>query len=139
MFKLDNNFLEEVGLGSLSEDEKKPFLDHIYQELELRVGSMLSQGMTDQQLAEFEAIADGDEVKVTQWLTIYIHDYQNQDDYKTLAEKTGYDLNSVNLKVEYAASKWFEKYRPDYHDVIKSELNKLRQEIINNKDAILAP
>ena len=56
MFQLDDKFLEEIGLNSLPEEQKKPFLQHIYDELELRVGTKLSDGMTDEQLEEFESI-----------------------------------------------------------------------------------
>jgi len=37
MFQLDEKFLEEIGLNELPEEQKKPFLQHIYDELELRV------------------------------------------------------------------------------------------------------
>ena len=44
MFQLDDKFLEEVGLGSLPDDQKKLFLDHFREQLELRVGLQLSEG-----------------------------------------------------------------------------------------------
>ena len=43
MFQLDDNFLKELGLDQLPDEQKKPFLQHIYSELELRVGERLSQ------------------------------------------------------------------------------------------------
>ena len=55
MFQLDDKFLEEVGLGSLPDDQKKLFLDHFREQLELRVGLQLSEGLSDMQLAEFES------------------------------------------------------------------------------------
>jgi len=45
MFQLDDQFLNDIGLGNLPDDQKKPFLQHIYDELELRVGTRLSDGM----------------------------------------------------------------------------------------------
>lgn len=137
MLKLDDNFLNEIGLANLSEFEKGPFLEHIYQELEIRVGTKLSEGMTDQQMAEFEAIADGDQVKTTQWLTIYFPDYEHEEGYRKLAEKLNVEVGDAKLKAEYAATKWFEKYKPDYQSVVESELNKLKEEIIKSRDAIL--
>ena len=38
MFRLDDQFLKDIGLDGLPEEQKKPFLQHIYSELELRVG-----------------------------------------------------------------------------------------------------
>ena len=58
MFQLNDEFLKELGLDQLPEDQRKPFLDHIYSELELRVGERLSQGMSDAQLDEFANIID---------------------------------------------------------------------------------
>ena len=53
MFQLDDKFLEEVGLGSLPDDQKKLFLDHFREQLELRVGLQLSEGLSEMHLAEF--------------------------------------------------------------------------------------
>ena len=50
MFQLDDNFLEEVGLGSLPDDQKGLFLNHFREQLELRVGLQLSEGLSDMQL-----------------------------------------------------------------------------------------
>ena len=50
MFQLDNNFLQEVGLGGLPADQKKLFLGHFREQLELRVGTQLSEGLSDAQL-----------------------------------------------------------------------------------------
>ena len=44
MFQLDDKFLQDVGLGSLPDDQKKMFLDHFREQLELRVGTKLSEG-----------------------------------------------------------------------------------------------
>lgn len=69
MLKLDNNFLEELGLGGLPEDEKKKMLAHIYETLELRVGMKLAENMTDAQLDEFEKLAEAnDEDASLKWL-----------------------------------------------------------------------
>lgn len=54
MFKLDNNFLIELGLGALPAEEKNKMLAHIYETLEMRVGMKLAEQMTDAQLDEFE-------------------------------------------------------------------------------------
>ena len=50
MFQLDDKFLADIGLDSMPEDQKKPFIQHIYNELELRVGTRLSEGMSEAQL-----------------------------------------------------------------------------------------
>ncbi|PID32178.1 hypothetical protein CR970_01855 [Candidatus Saccharibacteria bacterium] len=69
MFKLDNDFLIELGLGDLPEEDKKAMLRHIYETLEMRVGMNLAEQMTDEQQAEFEGyIQRNDETGALQWL-----------------------------------------------------------------------
>lgn len=69
MFQLDDNLLQQLGLGSLPPAEKNKMLAHIYETLELRVGMRLAEQMTDQQLDEFEAFIDkNDEPGALKWL-----------------------------------------------------------------------
>lgn len=80
MLKLDNNLLDELGLGSLPEDQKKGMLQHIYETLELRVGTQLANQMTDQQLEEFEQFiddgGDGNQAQALQWLETNLPNYK---------------------------------------------------------------
>jgi len=80
MLKLDNNLLNELGLGALPEDQKKAMLQHIYETLELRVGTNLANQMTDQQLEEFEKfIDDGGDANQSQalsWLETNLPNYK---------------------------------------------------------------
>lgn len=67
--KLDDNLLVELGLGGLPAEEKKAFLAHIYEKLELNVGVKLAEQMSEQQLAEFEQLINaGDESGAFRWL-----------------------------------------------------------------------
>ena len=80
MLKLDNNLLQELGLGALPEDQKKAMLQHIYETLELRVGTQLANQMTDKQLEEFERFIDagGDQnqSQALQWLESNLPNYK---------------------------------------------------------------
>ncbi len=58
MFKLDDNLLRELGLGTLPAAEKNRMLQHIYETLEMRVGMKLAEQMTNEQLDEFEGFID---------------------------------------------------------------------------------
>lgn len=67
--KLDNNLLDELGLGALPADEKQKMLSHIYETLEMRVGVRLAEQMSDQQLDEFESFINAnDEAGALRWL-----------------------------------------------------------------------
>jgi len=137
MFQLDDKFLEDVGLSGMPEEQKKPFLQHIYDELELRVGTKLSEGMSDGQLEEFESIIDRKDDVITEWLSKYAPDYHNDQSFGRIQQATGLDINDPGLRAEYTATKWLEVNRPDYRDVVASVLDELKKEISGNKDAIL--
>lgn len=80
MLKLDNNLLDELGLGNLPEDQKRAMLQHIYDTLELRVGTNLANQMTDQQLEEFEKFiddgGDANQAQALQWLETNLPNYK---------------------------------------------------------------
>lgn len=77
MFQLDDNLLQELGLGSLPPAEKNKMLAHIYETLELRVGMKLAEQMTDAQLDEFEGFIDrNDEAGALHWLETNFPDYK---------------------------------------------------------------
>ena len=77
MFKLDDNLLKELGLGSLPPAEKNKMLNHIYETLEMRVGMKLAQKMTNDQLNEFESFIDrSDEAGALRWLESNFPDYK---------------------------------------------------------------
>ncbi len=136
MFQLDDKFLQEVGMGELPEEQKSAFLQHIYEELELRVGTKLADSLTDVQLSEFEGFVDKDGEKVSKWLAENIPNYLDNEDYKKFVSSAPADSDQKSLMAEYTSLKWLQKNRPDYKEVVASELAKLREEITANKDKI---
>lgn len=137
MFQLDDKFLADIGLDSMPEDQKKPFLQHIYNELELRVGTRLSDGMSEAQLEEFESIIDRKEEVITSWLSEHAPDYANEESFHKIQQATGLDVNDQGLRAEYAATKWLEVNRPDYRDVVASVLEEIKREVVANKDKLV--
>ena len=137
MFQLDDQFLQDVGLGDLPEDQRQAFLQHIYSELELRVGTKLSVGLSDDQMGEFEAFIDRDAETVEQWFSAHLPNYEEQQDYQQLKAGAPESASALDVLCEYGSLKWLELNRPDYRQVVASELEKLKQEIAQNKEAIL--
>lgn len=138
MFQLDDKFLEDIGLAEMPADEKAAFLDHIYNELELRVGTKLSDGLSEEQLEQFEKIIDKDEATITAWLDRYVPDYHNDEVFLRLQSATKLDPNDPNLRSEYVATKWLEVNRPDYRQVVSQVLDELKREISSNKDKLVS-
>ncbi|NLA43178.1 hypothetical protein GX865_03460 [Candidatus Saccharibacteria bacterium] len=138
MFKLDDKFLQEIGLGDLPEDQKQAFLEQVYSSLEERVGVRLSEGLTDAQFEEFEGIIDRDPAKVAGWLGTYVPNFQQDESFIRLQQSSGMQPDDITLHAEYAATKWLEVNRPNYRDVVAQVMQELKTEISQNKDAILS-
>jgi hypothetical protein len=109
MFKLDDNLLKELGLGELPPQEKNRMLAHIYETLEMRVGMRLAEGMSEQQLDEFEQL---------------------------MPLET--DTDEQKRQKEQDALKWLESNFPNYKQVVADELEKLKNEIKAAAPQILA-
>lgn len=137
MFQLNEEFLKELGLDKLPQEQRKPFLQHIYSELELRVGERLSQGMSEAQLDEFANIIDKTPGVVEGFLAKYAPNYQQEPMFQRLLQASGAAADDTRLRDEFAATKWLEVNRPDYRDVVAAVMNELKKEIIANRDAIL--
>lgn len=76
--KLDNNLLEELGLGALPEHEKQLLLRQIYEKLEMNVGVRLADQMSNEQLDEFEKFVDANDDKgAFHWLETNFPNYKD--------------------------------------------------------------
>ena len=58
MIKIDDDFVNEVGLSTMPPEEKEIFKAEAKEELEMRVGERLSQDLSEAQLEEFSQIED---------------------------------------------------------------------------------
>ena len=94
--QLDDNFLQEMGLSAMPEEQKQKFLDYVQEELEVRIGQRISRGLTETQLNEFDMIKDQAE-----------------------------------------ATKWLEKNRPDYREIVNRTIEEMKQEIRANRSKLL--
>jgi hypothetical protein len=137
MFQLDDKFLQDLGLDQLPEDQKQAFKEHIYSELELRVGVRLSNGLSDEQLSEFESFVDRNDEKVRGWVAANSPDYMNDPAFQQLKENAPQGAEDAVLLAEYASLKWLGMNRPDYRDVVTQVLDELKREIMTNRDTIL--
>ncbi|MCA9341884.1 hypothetical protein KC945_00600 [Candidatus Saccharibacteria bacterium] len=137
MFQLDDKFLQDVGLGGMPEEQKQAFLAYFREQLELRVGTRLSEGLTDAQLDEFESFIDRDEDKVNTWLAANVPNFAEDQVWQQLKAGAPSDIPELVVKAEYASLKWLGLNRPDYRDVVAAVMQELKNETIKNRDAIL--
>lgn len=94
--KFDDNFLQEMGLSAMPEDQKQAFLKYVQEELEVRIGERISKGLTEVQLNEFDLITDQAE-----------------------------------------ATKWLEKNRPDYREIVTRTIEEMKSEIRANRSKLI--
>lgn len=138
MFQLDDQFLTDIGLNDLPEDQKKPFLQYVYDKLELAVGMELAEGLTEAQEEEFGRIIDRNNDVITNWLSLNAPNYQEDEGFKRIMQAYNLtDPNDLSLRDEYAATKWLEVNRPNYKEIVLNTMNAIKSEIASNKDAIL--
>ena len=67
---ITEQFLNDLGLGSVSEEEKARMLAHIQETLEERIGARIEQAVNDDtKMDEFDNLsAGGDKQAVSNWL-----------------------------------------------------------------------
>ena len=55
---IDDEFLKEVGLSVMPEEQKRAFLEYVEGEIEVRIGERISEGIPVKKLREFEKLGD---------------------------------------------------------------------------------
>ncbi|MBR3328987.1 hypothetical protein IKG29_00445 [Candidatus Saccharibacteria bacterium] len=94
--EFNEQFLQEMGLSAMPEDQKQKFLDYVQEELEIRIGERISKGLTETQLNEFDMITDPVE-----------------------------------------ATKWLERNRPDYREIVNRTIEEMKEEIRANRNKLI--
>ena len=106
--KLDQSLLEELGLGSLPESEKRALLNHIYETLEMRVGMRLADQMTNEQLDEFERYFEAkDDNGAFHWLET------NFPNYKEIVQE---EFNKLKNEVKQSSPQILQASQPGQID-----------------------
>ena len=70
--QIDEQFMNEVGLGDMPAAEKRAFIDHATEELEVRIGQRIGSQLSESQLAEFDHAANAG--TLCAWLERHIPD-----------------------------------------------------------------
>ena len=143
MPQLNDQFLQDVGLGVLPEHERTGMLDQMKKTLETNVGMEIYKNLQDYQLQEFEGfmplndengqVINSEEAANTnaqRWLDV------NVPTYKTNAALQPY-LNDPARIRDFAAMNWLQRNFPAYRNVVSAERNKLMTEVRNNVPQII--
>lgn len=136
MFELDDKFFEEIGLSSMPPAERQSFRDHVQEEIQVRVGERISDGMTLEKMEEFEGIVDNAPNYVASWVEKNSPNHREDRIFQALKEQNP-GLADEEVMAEYASMKWLEINRPDFTQIVATVFDEMKAELKANADKIL--
>ena len=128
MIRVDENFLRETGLGDLDEMQRTAFIEEAQRLLENRIGEKLSEGLSLEQLEEFDGIMKKDKNVMIKALA-KLGDYRIDEVYQNLLKRYGVTEGTVDILSEYLSVKWIQTNRPNYAEVSRQVFEELKQEV----------
>ena len=136
--RIDRQLLRDLGLSSLPDDLQPMFLRHIYETLELRVGIVLANSMSESQLDEFERLVDGDVSFAERVLDTVTPGWQEDEAFLERCHEADESGAPVRLVViDQAALAWLEDSFPYYREVVRAQYHRLLANILARREAIL--
>lgn len=137
MYSIDNSFLEQVGLSSMPEEQKGPFLEYAQEQLEVRIGEQMSAVLSEAQLDEFEKIINNDPEVISTWAT-RLGDYKRDTVFTTILENLSGDPDDPEVLTSYITAKWLDQNCPQYTQIIENSLSGLKEEVSSQRNSFLA-
>jgi hypothetical protein len=117
MLKIDDNLLQQLGLGNLPTEEKRGLLTHIYETLEMRVGMRLADQMTNEQLDEFETYFEAkDDAGAFKWLETNFPNYKDivNEEFEKLKTEVGQSAPQILAASQQVSSPSQSQPAPPY-------------------------
>lgn len=74
---LGDDFLRDLRLDGLSDEQKNNFLHHMLEVLQVRVGAVLAESLTDEQAEDFAKLDEYDHHAAWNWLEQNCPQYKN--------------------------------------------------------------
>ncbi|NCU43954.1 hypothetical protein EOL71_03250 [Candidatus Saccharibacteria bacterium] len=136
MFELDDRFFDEIGLNQMPEAEKASFKEHIQEEIQVRIGERIADGMTVEKMQEFEQIIDNIPGYVQDWLTKNSPNYLADKIYQALKSQNP-DMSDSQVLSEYASMQWLNINRPDFTQIIATVFDEMKKELRANAGKLL--
>ena len=127
MIKFDNEFWESIDATGFSAEQKKEFEAEVVHELEIRIGTEISEGMAEYQIEEFEMLNKGEPSIIADWLVKNHPGYTECKEYLHLKQK-GYD--DEYLLYNLATMLWLQTNKPDYTRIVNDQSDIVFREIM---------
>jgi hypothetical protein len=126
---MNDELITELGLEALTSEQQQRIID----ELNMRVGEALVADLSEAQIAEYEAIINGEQEVITSWLQTNDPSYADTVAYQQLTEGYDEDPDKVPADKVYASMAWVEKNNPNLGQIvarIKAELKENFQQYL---------
>lgn len=136
--RFDQQFLIDCGLGSLDAETARSLLVSAQQQMEERVGSRLSEGLSDEQMDEFDSFVSRDDQRVDAWLAANSPGYEQDPIYQQLKGGAPAAFPANVLRAEYCSLVWLSIHRPGYRQVTEEEFERIKSELTARAPDILA-
>ena len=108
------DLITELGIEGLEPEKQLRIVD----ELNMRVGEAIMSGLSEDQIAEYEAIINGEQDVISSWLASNDPGYEDTIAYQQLAEGVASDPDKVPADKVYASMAWIEKNNPNLSDTV---------------------
>ncbi len=109
----DEYIIEQLGIEAFSKSEQQEMLD----EIRLLIGEAVSEGLSHQQLNEYEAIINAHDAVIQPWLEQHAPEYKNTAVYQQLEESAKTDPEHNDPAKIFANLAWIERNVPNRKEI----------------------
>ncbi|OYX42548.1 hypothetical protein B7Y94_03175 [Candidatus Saccharibacteria bacterium 32-49-12] len=114
---------KQLGVDDRSEEEQEQIVG-MYQ---ARIGEVLEEGLSEEQIHEYQAIIDGHQEVINAWLRENDADYRDSALYKALDDEE----SEVPTDKVYASIAWIRHNCSNYETVVEQVTNEFRSQYAN--------
>ncbi|RWZ78536.1 MAG: hypothetical protein EOT05_02180 [Candidatus Microsaccharimonas sossegonensis] len=124
-----DELIVELGIENYSPEQQQRVLD----ELNMLVGEAMLGHLNETQVTEYEAIINGNQEVIINWLNENDPDYQESIAYQQLAEGYEDDPDKVPADKVYASMAWLEKNNPNLSETVETIKATLKSRLASRK------
>lgn len=121
----DEQIVNDLEIGDLDPEKQAALIDAYRME----IGQALASDLSDDQLAEFEAIINGDQEVIDNWLKENAPDYESTEAFEELGKGYDEDPEKVPADKVYASMAWVQKNSPNLSEKVEAIKARIKADI----------
>lgn len=125
MYQSDEQIITQIGIADLPEERQRSIID----EVQVQIGELVSEQLTEQQLNEYQAIIDDDKDVIDAWLDENVPDYKNAAAYQAFEEDYHEDPEHNNPAKLFASLAWLQLNVPNVESLMQQGIDAYKQEL----------